>query len=69
MNFFLGRVTRDHAEIDWFSCLLKRLPSSARWEDAATTPSQASADQQVDSAKEGEELSYSWLAVDTLARW
>ncbi|HEX4213613.1 MAG TPA: aminoglycoside adenylyltransferase [Candidatus Dormibacteraeota bacterium] len=65
MDFYLGRVTRDHEDVDWFA-----------WADDAAALGAALAElghrtvlgpppeQQLDLVRDGVELSFAWLARD-----
>jgi aminoglycoside-2''-adenylyltransferase len=65
MDFFLGDVTRDHQDVDWFAwaadapAITEALKKDAYRFIAGPPP-----DQQLDVAKDGEELSFAWLAGD-----
>jgi hypothetical protein len=66
MDFFLGRVTRDHVDIDWFGWIADAPAiASALQASGFETISGAPADQQLDVAKEGEEMGFGWLARGT----
>jgi hypothetical protein len=63
MDFFLGRVTRDHVDIDW-DAWIDDAPviTAALHADGFQTISGPPPDQQLDVAKDGEEMSIGWLA-------
>lgn len=63
MDFFPGRVTRDHVDIDWFAWIgdASAIASALRangFEIVSGPPP----DQQLDVAKDGEEMGFGWLA-------
>jgi hypothetical protein len=63
MDFFLGRVTRDHVDIDWDAWLDDaRVISAALRDDGYLTIAGPPRDQQLDVAKDGLEMSFAWLA-------
>lgn len=63
VDFFLGRVTRDHVDTDWFAWLDDaRAMTAARQADGYQTIAGPPQDQQLDVAKDGEEMSLAWLA-------
>jgi hypothetical protein len=63
MDFFLGRVTRDHSDIDWFAwaadapVIMAELLAHG-YRQVARPP----VAQQADLARDNEELSFGWLA-------
>lgn len=65
MDFFLGEVTRDHVDIDWFAwaadALVLRDALLRRGYQLVDGPPMT---QQLDVARDGEELSFAWLARD-----
>jgi hypothetical protein len=63
MDFVLGRVTRDHIDIDWVALIDDAPAISAALDDGGyqTIPGPPP-DQQLDVAKDGEEMSFAWLA-------
>jgi catechol 2,3-dioxygenase-like lactoylglutathione lyase family enzyme len=63
MDFFLGWVTRDHVDIDWHAWI-EDAPAitSALQADGYRTLTGPLADQQLDLAKDGLEMSVAWLA-------
>jgi hypothetical protein len=63
MDFFLGHVTRDHADIDWFAWI-DDAPAitAAVHADGYQTRTGPPPDQQLDVARDGEEMSFAWLA-------
>jgi len=63
VDFFLGHVTRDHVDIDWFAWI-DDAPSitAALHSDGYLSVPGPPPDQQLDVAKDGEELSFAWLA-------
>ncbi|MER5918088.1 aminoglycoside adenylyltransferase [Streptomyces sp. NPDC001982] len=69
MDFFIGEVTRDHEDIDWFawaedaSALTDGLLRSG-YEPLSGSP----ADQQIDFCKQGVESSFALLATDRFGR-
>jgi Aminoglycoside-2''-adenylyltransferase len=68
-DFFLGRVTRDHVDIDWFAWAVDAaaIISALRGRGYYTVP-RPPPEQQVDLAKENEEVSFAWLAVNDAGR-
>lgn len=69
MDFFLGRVTRDHADVDWFAWAedapaLTAALTTAGHEPLAGPP----AEQQLDFRKDGEENSFALLDRDAAGR-
>lgn len=63
MDFFLGQVTRDHVDIDW-DAWIDDAPAitAALHADGYRTIPGPPPDQQLDVAKDGEEMSFAWLA-------
>lgn len=63
MDFFLGRVTRDHVDIDWDGWI-DDAPAitAALYADGYRTIAGPPPDQQLDVVKDGEEMSFGWLA-------
>jgi hypothetical protein len=63
MDFVLGRVTRDHVDIDW-SGWIDDAPSitAALHADGYRTIAGPPPDQQIDVVAGGEEMSFGWLA-------
>jgi catechol 2,3-dioxygenase-like lactoylglutathione lyase family enzyme len=63
MDFFLGYVTRDHLNIDWHAWIDGAAAiTAALHADGYQTLIGPPADQQLDVAKDGLEMSFSWLA-------
>jgi catechol 2,3-dioxygenase-like lactoylglutathione lyase family enzyme len=63
MDFFLGYVTRDHVNIDWHAWIDDApAVTAALHADGYQTLTGLPADQQLDVAKDGLEMSFSWLA-------
>ncbi|MEV4754253.1 aminoglycoside adenylyltransferase [Micromonospora sp. NPDC049559] len=65
MDFFLGEVTRDHVDVDWFAwahdaAVLRAALLRHGYRPLDGPPPE----QQLDLVKEGEELSFAWLAED-----
>jgi len=63
MDFFLGQVTRDHVDIDWEAWIADAPAITAGlqadgWRVIAAPPP----DQQLDVAKDGEEMQFGWNA-------
>lgn len=69
MDFFLGQVTRDHTDIDWFAWAV-HAPALGRellrhgYQPAPGPPPE----QQLDVVKEGLDSSFAWLARDRKGR-
>ena len=63
MDFFLGKVTRDHVDIDW-DAWIDDAPAitAALHADGYQTITGPPPDQQLDVAKDGEEMTFGWLA-------
>jgi hypothetical protein len=62
MDFFLGQVTRDHVDIDWEAWLTDAPAiTAALHADGYQTVAGPPPDQQLDVAKDGEEMSFGWL--------
>jgi hypothetical protein len=63
MDFFLGQVTRDHADIDW-DAWIDDAPAitAALHADGYQSVTGPPPDQQLDVIKDGEEMSFAWLA-------
>jgi hypothetical protein len=71
MDFFLGEVTRDHVDIDWFAWSGDATALAAAHADAGFTPTQVpgtAPDQVRDFEKRGEELSFALLDRDAAGR-
>jgi hypothetical protein len=69
MDFFLGHITRDHVDIDWFAWLADApalMAALAR--GGYRTTGDAPPEQQLDVTRDGEELSFAWLATDEAGR-
>jgi Aminoglycoside-2''-adenylyltransferase len=66
MDFFLGHVTRDHVDIDWFGWLddAPALEVALHADGYRTIPGPPP-DQQLDVTKDNEELGFAWLARGT----
>jgi hypothetical protein len=65
MDFFLGQVTRDHEDIDWFAWVSDAPAITAALQAGGYRPvAGPPPDQQLDVAKDGEALSFAWLARD-----
>lgn len=66
MDFFLGQVTRDHVDIDW-EAWIDDAPAitAALHADGYQTIPGPPPDQQLDVARDGEEMSFGWLARGT----
>ncbi len=63
MDFFLGRVTRDHVDIDWDAWIHDAAAMTAALSaDGYEAISGPPPDQQLDVAKDGLEMSFAWLA-------
>lgn len=65
MDFFLGEVTRDHADIDWFAwardaAVNRSALVGAGWRQVGKVP----VEQQLDVIPKGHEMSIGWLARD-----
>jgi len=62
MDFVLGRVIRDHVDIDW-DALIDDAPAitAALRDDGYRTIPGPPPDQQLDVVKDGEEMSFAWL--------
>jgi hypothetical protein len=63
MDFFLGEVTRDHVDIDWFAWAVDALGLQAGllrrgYHVVGSSP----VEQQLDVVRDGLELSFAWLA-------
>jgi len=63
MDFFLGQVTRDHVDIDW-DAWIDDGPAitAALHAEGYQTITGPPPDQQLDVAKDGEEMGFGWLA-------
>jgi hypothetical protein len=63
MDFFLGQVTRDHVDIDWFGWIndAPALEAALHADGYRTIPGPPP-DQQLDVTKDNEELGFAWLA-------
>jgi hypothetical protein len=63
MDFFLGRVTRDHVDIDWDAFIddAPAIAAALRAEGYREIPGPP-AWQQLDVARDGEEMSFGWFA-------
>ncbi|URM90488.1 aminoglycoside adenylyltransferase [Streptomyces sp. MRC013] len=69
MDFFIGEVTRDHTDIDWFAWAKDASPLTAALLRSGYEPlSGPPADQQLDFRKQGVESSFALLAEDGLGR-
>jgi hypothetical protein len=69
MDFFLGEVTRDHVDIDWFAWATDAAAVQAGLLGRGYQPvGDWPREQQLDVAKDGEELSFAWLAEDEAGR-
>jgi Aminoglycoside-2''-adenylyltransferase len=69
MDFFLGEVTRDHVDVDWFAraddaAILRTALLRRGYREVAGPP----LEQQLDVIKDGEELSFAWLGEDVTGR-
>jgi Aminoglycoside-2''-adenylyltransferase len=69
MDFFLGEVTREHDDIDWFAwytdaTALREALLRHGYQPAGGRP----LEQQLDVTRAGEELSFAWLAEDEAGR-
>jgi hypothetical protein len=69
MDFFLGEVTRDHVDVDWFAwstdaAALRTALLAKGYREVDGPP----LEQQLDVTKDGEELSFAWLAEDGTGR-
>jgi hypothetical protein len=66
MDFFLGHVTRDHVDIDWFGWIddARALASALQADGYRTIPGPPP-DQQLDVTRDNEELGFAWLARGT----
>ncbi|TDC37202.1 hypothetical protein E1166_20700 [Micromonospora sp. KC213] len=69
MDFFLGEVTRDHVDIDWFAWAA----DAPALHDALRRRGFQAVDgppvqQQLDVVRDGEESSFAWLARDAAGR-
>jgi hypothetical protein len=69
MDFFLSEVTRDHVDIDWFAwaidaAVLRGALLRHGYQLAGGPP----LEQQLDVTRDGEELSFAWLAEDEAGR-
>jgi hypothetical protein len=65
MDFFLGGVTRDHIDIDWFAWAADAPAVQADLLRRGYQPvGEAPAEQQLDVIREGQELGIAWLARD-----
>jgi hypothetical protein len=63
MDFFLGSVTRDHADIDWHAWIDNALAvTAALHADGYQAIPGPPPEQQLDVAKDGEEVQFAWLA-------
>jgi hypothetical protein len=62
VDFVLGHVTRDHVDIDWVA-LIDDAPAitAALHDDGYRTIPGPPPDQQLDVAKDGEEMSFAWM--------
>lgn len=63
MDFFFGRVTRDHVDVDWFAWIgdAPAIGAALHADGYQTIPGPPP-DQQLDVAKDGEEMGFGWLA-------
>jgi hypothetical protein len=63
MDFFLGQVTREHVDIDW-DAWIDDAPAitAALHADRYQTITGPPPDQQLDVVKDGEEMSFAWMA-------
>jgi hypothetical protein len=69
MDFFLGEITRDHADIDWFAWASDaQLIKQALHDDGFVTVGGPPVAQQLDVVRDGEESSFAWLATDNAGR-
>jgi Aminoglycoside-2''-adenylyltransferase len=65
MDFFLGEVTRDHVDIDWFAWAADATVLQAGLlRRGYRLVGGAPVEQQLDVAQDGQELSFAWLARD-----
>ena len=63
MDFFLGHVTREHVDIDWMAWMDDAAAiTAALHADGYQTVTGPPPDQQLDVVKDGEEMSFGWLA-------
>jgi len=64
MDFFLGEVTRDHLDIDWDAWIddAPAITAALHADGYQTIAGPWPPDQQLDVAKDGEEMSFGWLA-------
>lgn len=65
MDFFLGEVSRDHADVDWFAwardaAVIRSALVGAGWQQVGDAPVQ----QQLDVIRNDHEMSFGWLARD-----
>jgi hypothetical protein len=69
MDFFLGEITRDHRDIDWFAWTgdVSVLGAELNRRDYQPMPG-LPADQQLDVVKDGEDLSFNFLRRDESGR-
>jgi hypothetical protein len=65
MDFFLGDVTRDHVDIDWFAWTADaQVLQDALRRQGYQAVYGPPVEQQLDVTRDGEELSFAWLARD-----
>jgi hypothetical protein len=69
VDFYLGGVTRDHVDIDWFAWARDASTVRTGLLHRGYTPiDQAPPEQQLDVARDGHELSFAWLGRDADGR-
>ena len=69
MDFFLGEITRDHEDIDWFAWAADARRIEAALRERGFVPVDGPpAAQQLDLVRDGEESSFAWLARDDAGR-